>query len=282
MPIHWVIEPHALVFLFEGRHETVDMERALTESRLKATGLPLLLDISQTQATPNSAETQDRLNLMRQFMPPLAPRIAVVAADATRFGIASVVKVQAERVGIECRVFGSWEAEEARQWLAQGGEKAGLRAARRAVSEVAPSPPVREEGPPEEPAEIEPPLPRGSETILVVEDEDAIRALACEYLMDLGYTVLEARSGSKALEMAARHKGPVHLVLTDLMMPGMNGRELWLVLAPLHPEARVLFVSGYSEIDIVRHGALKPGTALLQKPFEVSAVARKVREVLDS
>jgi two-component system cell cycle sensor histidine kinase/response regulator CckA len=128
---------------------------------------------------------------------------------------------------------------------------------------------------------VKPPAPlRGSETILVVEDDESSRMLAFELLTDLGYRVIQASSGHAALEAAALHEGPVHLLLTDLLMPGMNGRELSLEFARLHPETKVLFISGYDPDEIVRHGVLKPGTVMLQKPFDVDTLARKVREIL--
>jgi two-component system cell cycle sensor histidine kinase/response regulator CckA len=132
-----------------------------------------------------------------------------------------------------------------------------------------------------DPKETEGPLPRGSETILLVEDEAAFRLLAGHVLRELGYTVLEVRSGAAALETLAHYKVPVHLLLTDLMLPGMNGWEVWLAFAELYPEGKVVFMSGYDEIEILRRGILKPGTALLKKPFPPDALARKVREVLD-
>jgi two-component system cell cycle sensor histidine kinase/response regulator CckA len=130
--------------------------------------------------------------------------------------------------------------------------------------------------------EPESPLPRGSETILLVEDDDVFRAMASRVLKEQGYTILEARTGAAALKTAERHKGSVQLLLTDLMMPGLNGRELWLAFAQLYPGAKVLFMSGYDEIEIFRHSILKAGTPFLKKPFAADAIARKVREVLDS
>jgi PAS domain S-box-containing protein len=124
-------------------------------------------------------------------------------------------------------------------------------------------------------------MPRGGETILLVEDEDGVRGLARAILEDLGYGVLEAPSPDAALRLIDRHSGPLHLVLTDVVMPGMNGRELVSRVACIRPDARVLYMSGYTDDAIVHHGVLKPGTAFLNKPFSPRDLARKVREVLD-
>jgi PAS domain S-box-containing protein len=123
-------------------------------------------------------------------------------------------------------------------------------------------------------------LPGGSETILLVEDEDSLRELAHEILGGLGYTVLEAGTGRAALEVAERHPGPIDLLLTDVIMPGMSGRELAAELLSSRPGARALYMSGYTD-DAIIHGVLEPGLAFLQKPFPLEALARKVREVLD-
>jgi CheY-like chemotaxis protein len=126
------------------------------------------------------------------------------------------------------------------------------------------------------------PLPTGTETILLAEDEEIVRLLARELLQRLGYVVLEARSGVAALEIAGRHKGPIHLLLTDVVMPRMSGRELAQALASGHPETRVLYMSGYTGEAIVRHGVVEPGVAFLQKPFTPGALARRIRKILES
>jgi PAS domain S-box-containing protein len=125
-------------------------------------------------------------------------------------------------------------------------------------------------------------LSRGSETILLVEDEKAVRSLAREILECRGYHVLETDGAIKALEVGEGHKEHIHLLLTDVVMPQMSGRELAEHLAPLHPETKVLYMSGYADNAVVQHRLLGPGTALLQKPFTAQALARKLREVLDS
>ena len=96
-----------------------------------------------------------------------------------------------------------------------------------------------------------------------------------------GYRVLEARHGAEALEISSRHTGPIHLMVTDVVMPQMSGRELAQRLLPLRPEMRVLYMSGYTDDAIVRHGVLGAGMAFLSKPFTPYALASKVREVLD-
>jgi len=123
---------------------------------------------------------------------------------------------------------------------------------------------------------------RGSETILLVEDENSVRRLAHSILRANGYTVLEARQSKEALLLSGQHEGPIHLMVTDIVMPGMSGRDLAERLKPSRPNMQVLFMSGYTDKAIVHHGELDPGTAFLQKPFTPEALARKVREVLDS
>jgi PAS domain S-box-containing protein len=123
-------------------------------------------------------------------------------------------------------------------------------------------------------------MPVASETVLVVEDESELRALATELLDGAGYAVLSAGSPNEALEVVRRHRGPIHLLLTDVVMPEMSGRDLAGRLQPVHPEMRVLYMSGYTDDAIVHHGVLDPGTALLQKPFTPDGLTRMVREVL--
>ena len=122
---------------------------------------------------------------------------------------------------------------------------------------------------------------RGTETILVVEDEAPVRNVARQVLERHGYTVLEAARAEAALDIATRYSGTIHLLLTDVVMPGLNGRELASRLADLRPDARVIFMSGYTDEAVTRHGVLEPGSAYVQKPFTPDAIARKVREVLD-
>jgi CheY-like chemotaxis protein len=119
----------------------------------------------------------------------------------------------------------------------------------------------------------------GSETILVVEDEEAVRAMVRSSLTLCGYTVLEARDGTEAMAVQAT-AGPIHLVICDMVMPVMNGPEVAARLAQARPETRILFMSGYAEKSILRRGIAHG--AFLHKPFGTEALARKVREVLDS
>ena len=123
--------------------------------------------------------------------------------------------------------------------------------------------------------------PNGTETILLAEDATAVRVAARQILERFGYTVLEAANGTNALS-AAQNGATIDLLLTDVVMPEMSGRELVDRFAKLRPNTKVLFMSGYSDEAIVRHGVLRPGTAYLQKPFSPDTLARKVREVLDS
>jgi PAS domain S-box-containing protein len=122
---------------------------------------------------------------------------------------------------------------------------------------------------------------QGSETLLIVEDEEPVRALVCEILQKNGYTVLEAGHGAEAIQICERHEGSIQLMVTDVVMPGMSGRELAQRLSTLRPDMKVLYVSGYTEDAIVHYGVLDQGTNFLQKPFRPYDLARKVREVLD-
>ena len=124
-----------------------------------------------------------------------------------------------------------------------------------------------------------PPL-RGSETILVVEDAEALRLMACEILGAAGYQVLEAESPRAALALAAAHDAPIHLLLTDVIMPEMSGRVLADNAQKLRPELRVLYMSGYTNETIDQHGDLPSGTLLLQKPFSAEVLLRKVHAAL--
>jgi PAS domain S-box-containing protein len=124
-------------------------------------------------------------------------------------------------------------------------------------------------------------LPPGTETVLLVEDEATVRSVAREVFQMAGYTVLEAATGEEALERVGRHSGVIHLLVTDVVMPGMNGRELADRLAVDHPALEVLYLSGYTDDAIARHGVLRAGVELLHKPFTPDTLARRVREVLD-
>src|SRR5438445_3228125 len=135
-----------------------------------------------------------------------------------------------------------------------------------------------------DPSVARPRLPepaRGHETILLVEDEPAVRDLARDVLRAHGYTVLEARHGREALLISERHSGPIHLMLTDVVMPEMSGRELASRLASLRPTMPVIYMSGYTDAAVVHHGVLDPGTTFLQTPFTPDALARTMRQVLD-
>ena len=140
----------------------------------------------------------------------------------------------------------------------------------------------RVEAPVEAPPEAAPVTApeEGSETVLVAEDERLVRVLVRKTLTQAGYRVLEAGGGEEALRLAARHDGTIHLLVTDVVMPGMSGRELMRRLAEVRPNVKVLYMSGYSDEAVERHGVLDPGTAFMQKPFTPSVLARRVREVL--
>jgi CheY-like chemotaxis protein len=123
--------------------------------------------------------------------------------------------------------------------------------------------------------------PHGNESILLVDDEDAVRGLTRLALEMYGYRVIEARNGADALRHCARRDRPIHLLITDVVMSQMGGRELAQRLTANTPGIRVLYLSGYSDAAVVRHGILEADVAFLQKPFTAVALAQKVREVLD-
>jgi two-component system, cell cycle sensor histidine kinase and response regulator CckA len=122
----------------------------------------------------------------------------------------------------------------------------------------------------------------GSGTILVVEDQPEVRRLMQKALAARGYEVLVAADGAEALRVAEHFAGRIDLLLSDVVMPGMSGREVGLLLAAARPTIKTLFVSGYTDGTIVHHGLLDPGIAFLQKPFTPEILARKVREVLEA
>ncbi len=120
----------------------------------------------------------------------------------------------------------------------------------------------------------------GVETILLVEDEDTVRDLTRDILEAHGYTVLEARHGAEALRISEQHSGAIDLMLTDVVMPEMGGREVAERLAVRRPETKVLYMSGYTDSAVVHHGVLDASTAFLQKPFSATVLVRKLREIL--
>jgi PAS domain S-box-containing protein len=121
----------------------------------------------------------------------------------------------------------------------------------------------------------------GTETILFVEDEQSVRELVSEYLSARGYRVLDAADGMQALAIAAAHKGKIQLLITDVVMPRVSGREVASRLAPSRPDLKVLYISGYTDDSVFRHGVLEGGMAFLQKPFNLKALAAKIREILE-
>jgi PAS domain S-box-containing protein len=123
---------------------------------------------------------------------------------------------------------------------------------------------------------------RGTETVLLVEDADALRKLARSFLLEHGFQVLAASNGEEAVEVARNHAGPIHLLLTDVVMPGMNGKALADRLLAKSPKLKVVYISGYTDSFIAGHGVLEEGTHLLHKPFTEDALIRKIREVLDA
>jgi CheY-like chemotaxis protein len=124
-------------------------------------------------------------------------------------------------------------------------------------------------------------VPRGNETILLVEDEDSVRTLSRLVLESLGYTVLEARDGQEGVQIAQQHCGPIDLLVTDMVMPRMSGRQMAELLTQSRPGLQILFTSGYPDEAVHRQGSFEPSQAFLQKPFTPLRLARRVREVLD-
>jgi len=121
----------------------------------------------------------------------------------------------------------------------------------------------------------------GTETVLVAEDEDTVRAVVARVLRQQGYNVLEARDGHEALNVCREHGGPIHLILTDVIMPQLSGAELAQQSGVLRPEAKVLLMSGYTGGELERRGVVAERVAFLQKPFTPTALVQKAREVLD-
>jgi two-component system, cell cycle sensor histidine kinase and response regulator CckA len=124
-------------------------------------------------------------------------------------------------------------------------------------------------------------IPRGNETVLLVEDDNSVRALARHVLQICGYHVLEAADGAEAIKLAESHAGPIDLLVSDVVMPFLGGRHLAERLLAIKPHLKVLFLSGYTNEAVVRHGVLEAEFAFLQKPFSTGALAQKVRDVLD-
>jgi DNA-binding NtrC family response regulator len=132
-------------------------------------------------------------------------------------------------------------------------------------------------------AEAVRPRPRtGTETILLAEDEEEVRNLAREILRMEGYTIIEARHGNDALSVAAQHDGPIHMLMTDVVMPQMGGRELVRRLTAVRPGLKVLYVSGYTDENVLPSGSAGALPAFLQKPFTADGLLRKIRDVLDA
>jgi CheY-like chemotaxis protein len=124
------------------------------------------------------------------------------------------------------------------------------------------------------------PLPQGSETILLVEDEQTVRELIAEMLRRQGYQVLEAKDGLEALELAGQLNGTLSLLVTDVIMPRMNGKELANKMVQVHPHVKTLFISGYTDDMIARHGVLEAGVEFIEKPFSSASLVNRVHQVL--
>ena len=125
-------------------------------------------------------------------------------------------------------------------------------------------------------------LPVATETVLVVEDESVVRNLVHQVLKHSGYNVLEAQHGAEALRIVLQHPNPIHLLLTDLVMPLMGGRDLAKRLLGMRKDIKVLYMFGCTDDSAIRRGKLEPGTDFIQKPFTSNSLLRKVRSVLES
>jgi len=125
-------------------------------------------------------------------------------------------------------------------------------------------------------------VPTGSETLLVVEDDEQVLELMKEVLGELGYNVLAAADGEEALDICNRYEGDIHLLLTDVVLPKLNGPQVAVEFVNKRPESKIVYVSGYSEKGVIENGLIDSGSEVFQKPFTASSLAHKVREVLDS
>lgn len=134
----------------------------------------------------------------------------------------------------------------------------------------------------EQPSSLEYVVAHGGETLLVAEDNEMVRTLECQMLEGLGYRVISAESAEQCLNLAKKYEGPISMLLTDVIMPGMNGKELFKILSQVRPGLKVLFVSGYTSNVIGHHGILDEGVHFIQKPFSLHALSEKVRQVLDT
>jgi two-component system, cell cycle sensor histidine kinase and response regulator CckA len=140
---------------------------------------------------------------------------------------------------------------------------------------------VHVDSPRSEAREETPQPAQGTETVLIVDDEESVRRLTGDLLRSQGYRCLEAAGAKEALELASSHREPIHLVIADVVMPGMSGLELSQRLASVHPESRVLFISGYSGDEVIRRGLLRPGLPFLEKPFPSESLFSMTRHLLD-
>jgi CheY-like chemotaxis protein len=132
------------------------------------------------------------------------------------------------------------------------------------------------------PSAVQPAVRAGTETILLVEDELGVRQLVCEMLLRLGYQILQASGGAEALRLFEQSHGSIDLLITDVIMPQMSGRDLAQRLKALQPSLKVLYISGYTDDMLAHHGVLESNVFLLQKPFAPDELAKKLREVLDA
>ncbi|MBD3646633.1 MAG: response regulator, partial [Pseudomonadales bacterium] len=134
---------------------------------------------------------------------------------------------------------------------------------------------------PQKPEESRPALQAGTETILLVEDEESLLSLGKRLLERLGYTVLATDSPEEALQIAKEYEGEIHLLLTDVVMPKMNGRDLWRQVVTIRPAIKALFMSGYTADAIVHHGVLDEDVMFIQKPYTAAGLGQKIRDALD-
>lgn len=122
---------------------------------------------------------------------------------------------------------------------------------------------------------------RGTETVLLVEDEDQVKEIIRNVLIGYGYNVIDSSGGDEAFEKAENYKGQIHILITDIMMPDINGKELAEKIIAIRPELKVLFMSGYTDSSIVQNGVLESGISFINKPFDIPDFLKKLREILD-
>jgi PAS domain S-box-containing protein len=243
--------PHGGKLTIETSNLTVDENYARIQAGLPP-GEYVMLSISDT-GSGMDAETQVHI---------FEPFFTTKGVKGTGLGLSTVYGIVKQSGGYIFVNSDPGHGTTFRIYLPRVVEPGELAVTQRATSVLAPKQPV--------------------ETVLIVEDETNLRRMACQYLEKQGYRILEAADGAAAVQICVAHQGPIDLLLTDVIMPGMNGHELAERVRSLRPDTKVLYMSGYTENVIGHNGTLDPGINLLQKPFTLQALKERVREVLDA